>query len=569
LEILNPHSKIENGMKSKLLFFAFIVAGIANAQSPNWSWAKSSVGSGDDEALGTSCDKRGNVFVAGWFSSSSVSFASNILMNAGNSKDVFIAKYDSLGNVIWAKSAGGNADDEATSVASDTSGNTYVVGYFESPTITFGSTTLTNASVDADIFIVKYDTVGNVLWAKRFGASNTDLAYSVCTDVSGKVYMTGYFMGPSITFGSTTLTSAGFTDMYLVKFDSNGNVVLAKRAGGSDSDDVGSSVCIDTSGNIYVTGFFYSSSMSFGSVGIFNTDNTGFSVDMFIVKYDPNGNAIWAKSSSGGMNDEYPQSVVADASGNSYVVGYFYSPSITFGSITLTNADNSGNTVDFFIVKYNSAGNVIWARSAGGGIANDLPGSVAVDPSGNIYTAGGFGSATISFGTFNLNGTGGFAMFLVKYDANGNVLWAKNADGSGGEGASGVTANISGNVFVTGAFNSPSLSFGSSTLTNAGITSVYIAKLDNDITGLGNSGISTAVKIYPIPSAGIFHLDLNETNFSNINVVVTNLIGEIIYESIIQNSNGSIDLSDQVNGIYFVNLKTNNESFTQKIILQK
>ena len=137
---------------------------------------------------------------------------------------------------LWAKGAGGTYNDYTHSIAVDANGNSYVTGYFDSPTITFGSTVLTNANSaggTCDIFIVKYDESGNVLWAKGEGGTSTDYAYSITVDANGNSFITGYFDSPSIIFGSTTLTNADNTgntgDIFIVKYNTSGNVLWAKR----------------------------------------------------------------------------------------------------------------------------------------------------------------------------------------------------------------------------------------------------------------------------------------------------------------------------------------------------
>src|SRR5690606_8330373 len=123
------------------------------------------------------------------------------------------------------KSADGIYGDGGYGISTDANGNVLVTGFFGSPSITFGSTTLTNASSTGkdELFIVKYDPNGNVLWAKSAGGINGDWGNSISTDANGNVLLTGYFSSSSITFGSTTLTNAGSYDIFIAKYDSSGN----------------------------------------------------------------------------------------------------------------------------------------------------------------------------------------------------------------------------------------------------------------------------------------------------------------------------------------------------------
>jgi hypothetical protein len=155
------------------------------------------------------------VFVTGYFNSPAIAFGSTTLTNFGNT-NAFIAKYGANGNVLWAKSAGGNVIDEGQSTSTDGNGNVFITGYFSSPTITFGSILLTNAGND-NVFIAKYDSLGNVIWAKSAGGSSIDEGQSISTDGNGNVYVSGWFSSPTIAFGSTILTSG---EMFIGKLSS-------------------------------------------------------------------------------------------------------------------------------------------------------------------------------------------------------------------------------------------------------------------------------------------------------------------------------------------------------------
>jgi hypothetical protein len=319
--------------------------------SGNVLWAKSAGGVDSDYANALAVDASGNAYITGEFWSDTLLIDSLTLASVGG-EDVFLAKYNANGDALWAKSIGGSEFEFGRAVAIDTFGNAYIAGEFYSPTLTIGSTTLTNKTLGwEDIFLAKYDANGNVLWAKSIEGTQSEYARSVAVDASGNAYLTGDFSCPTLTIGSSTLTNAGEYDFFLAKYDSNGNVLWAKSAGGTAYDNA-TCVTADASGNIYVAGHFYSPTLICGSFALTSEGHR----DIFLAKYDSNGEVIWA-TSAGGEENDYASCVTLDASGSPLVAGGFYSPTLNFGSTILTNANTMVS--DIFLVKLSSSVGII------------------------------------------------------------------------------------------------------------------------------------------------------------------------------------------------------------------
>jgi hypothetical protein len=463
----------------------------ANAQAPDWAWAKGAGGAGDDYNSSVATDASGNVYITGRYSSPSITFGTITLTNAditGNTNDIFIVKYDATGNVLWAKGAGGTSNDRGFSITTDYSSNVYVTGCYFSSSIAFETITLSNAG-SQDIFIVKYDASGNLLWAKGEGTAGNDYSESITSDTSGNLYITGYYNYNSINFGVTTLSNSGAYDIFIVKYDASGNVLWAKGAGGTEFDE-GLSIVTDASSNVYITGFYYSPSITFGTITLTNADITGNSTDIFIVKYDASGNLLWAKG-AGGTEFDQSNSIITDVSGNLYVTGFYNSPSITFGSTILNNA-NAANLGDIFIVKYDALGNVLWANRLGG-TGDDRGYNINTDASGNLNVTGYYNSNSINFGVATLSNSGGYDIFIVKYDASGTILWAKGAGSTGDDYSRSAITDASGNVFVSGYYTSPFITFSTISLTNAnaGSGDAFIVKLNCGPTPILTTSSST------------------------------------------------------------------------------
>jgi hypothetical protein len=317
-------------------------------------------------------------------------FGTNQFTSFG-STDIFIAKYDPNGNCLWAKQAGGIYNDWGYNISVDSDGNSLFTGRFIGP-VSFGTIQLAGYG-SWDVFIAKYDGNGNCIWAKQAGGSSTDEGYGISLDQKGKSYITGRFSG-NATFGNIHLSTYGGADIYIAEYDTNGNCLWAKQGGGINPDR-GLGISVDVNANSYVTGFFKGMA-TFDTVQLSGYSNN----DIFIAKYDPYGNCLWAKQ-AGGSGDDVGNSISADPYGNGYVTGYFLG-NVTFGTFQLTGFGNN----DMFVAKYDPQGNCLWTQKAGG-TYNDRGNGISLDASGNGYVSGVF-QETASFGTLQLSGGGAF-----------------------------------------------------------------------------------------------------------------------------------------------------------------
>lgn len=369
----------------------------------NFVWARRAGGIGYDEGLGVTTDPSGNIYVAGLFQNTA-SFGTTNLTSSGQS-DVFIAKYDPAGALLWARKAGSADFDEAHAIAVDAQGDVCIAGFFDA-NATFGNLALTNTSGLDDIFIAKCNSAGNFLWARKAGSAATnDAANSIALDASRNVYVTGYF-GATATFGNTNVTAAGTSaspDAFLAKYDALGNFLWVRQAGGS-GDDAGNAVAVDVGGNAAVAG-------RFSTTAVFSSTNlTGNGRDIFVARYNPAGTLLWARR-AGGNNVIYGDAALGaavDASSNVFVTGFF-SGNASFGTTNVTGIAFN----DVFSSKYDPAGNLLWVRAAGGSDL-DLSYGMACDTSGNVFLAGFFASATAAFGDLTLTNRGERDSFLVK-----------------------------------------------------------------------------------------------------------------------------------------------------------
>ena len=356
--------------------------------------------------LAIAADNNGNVYVSGSLQSSA-SLGSTTLTSAG-SGDGFVAKLNNSGEWVWAKAIGGTSSDWAPGVDTDSAGNVYVSGGFQS-SMTVGSTALTSAGSN-DLFIVKLDSSGNFLWANKVGGSgdeNPGWMASLAVDSAGNSYVSGQ-MSDSVTVNGTTLTSAGGRDLFVAKFDSSGAVVWGARAGGASGENL-YGIAVDSQGSAFITGVF-NGIATFGSVTL-TSNGRG---DGFVAKMNSAGVWQWA-AGFGSVNNEYVQAMTLDKDGNPVVVGTLQN-FFTIGDTTVTNYGG----FDGFVIKWNSSGSFQWVKTAGGTGDDEFYG-VGTSTDGNIFVSGYFsGSQTVSLagGTSTIGNVNTV-----------NVLWGLSSSG--------------------------------------------------------------------------------------------------------------------------------------------
>jgi uncharacterized delta-60 repeat protein len=325
-------------------------------------FAKTIGGSADDVASSIIQSSDGGYVVAGYTQS----------FGAGG-WDFYVVKLDSSGNVIWTKTIGGGSDDVARSIIQSSDGGYVVAGWTNS----FGAG-------GWDFYVVKLDSSGNVVWTKTIGGIGDDQAWSIIQSSDG-----GYVVA-----GNTSSFGAGGWDFYVVKLDANGNVVWTKTIGGTGSQDEAWSIIQSSDGGYVVAGW----SDSFGA-GL---------RDFYVVKLDANGNVVWSKTIGGSYGDG-AHSIIQSSDGGYIVAG----STETFGA----------GGWEMYIVKLNSSGNVQWTKTIGGPAFFDDALSIIHSSDGGYVVAG----YTNSFGA------GGSDFFVVKLDSSGNVVWAKTIGGSDDE----------------------------------------------------------------------------------------------------------------------------------------
>ncbi|MDO8999224.1 MAG: T9SS type A sorting domain-containing protein [Bacteroidota bacterium] len=469
--------------------------------SQGWQWAKSQGGLNNDAGRAICTDPSGNVIVAGGFFAPSIQIGT-VTINSLGGGDIYLAKFDPIGNVIWVQTIGGTGLDVVGGVCTSTNGDIYISGSYDSPNLTVSSYNLSQASTigNMDIFVAKYNTNGAVLWALKYGTTGNERATGINYSNSlGNVLLTGYYSSPTFTIGAYPMTNSsasGSNDCFVAKFNPTfGTPTGAFSLGGANANDYGYSIRSDAS-NFYLGGSF---SPITGNVSSIGTAVTSYgSQDVFIAKYT-NANAFqWVRTGgSSSTSADYFTGMAIDASSNIYLSGNYYGLPLVIGTATLANS----GTNDGFIAKYNSSGTFQWANKVGGP-ASDLANDVAVDANNNAYLTGSFAGTLVTVGSFSLvNTTPGTNqdIFVVKYNSTGTPQWVSSATSIGGETAYGIATDALANVYITGSYNiSGPIAFGSTTLSSAGNNDSFLAKigcLTATINGLSNVCAGTSATL--------------------------------------------------------------------------
>lgn len=564
-------------MKNILLVFCFLFCfDLANSQSPSMKWAKSVGGSSWDYANQMSVDAFGNVYTIGLFVGTSDFDPGlgiyNRSSNGGN--DIYILKLDVLGNFVWAKKIGGLGNDLGNSIKLDNVGNLFITGTF-SGTVDFdpgaGTYNLTSTGND-DVFISKLDTSGNFSWAKKVGGNSDDVSSSIALDSSLNVYLTGNFQ-QTVDFdpgtGIYNLTSASQLDIFILKLDTSGNFIWAKRIGGS-LEDFGTTITVDKHGYLYCGGCFGSIVDFDPGSGIFNLTAKS-NADIFILKLNSTGDFVWAKRIGDTLTDQVNQ-ISLDLSGNLYATGFFEG-NVDFdpgsGSYNMT----SFGTLDIFCLKLDTAGNLVWAKQMGGpGTDNDNGQSIAIDKFGNVYTAGVF-NGTVDFdpgnGIYNLTSSGVGDLFISKLSASGNFIWAKKIGGAGNDFSVSIDVDGLGNIYTTGGYSSTvnfDISGGTNNLTSAGGVDAYVCKITQASFGIKDTEHSPSFSLFPNPFNNSISISINDYDYENTVITIFDNSGKIINTVETTQKQMVLQTNDLAQGIYIVSIVSQNGKKNFKVV---
>jgi hypothetical protein len=302
-------------------------------------------------------DGRGNIFVSGYYTRK-VTLGAITLTSAGDS-DGFVAKLDSAGTFLWARSLGGSGYDAAYGMSMDASGNLVTCGRFTG-TAKFGGLSLTSVG-NLDGFVAKFNGTGNFLWVRQLGGSLDDAAYSIRVDAAGNIYTSGGLGAPSL-FGH-------YPTILLAKYTSAGTLVWSKQINDSAQNSFGETVAVDTAGNVYLNAVF-SGTVTFGGTTLTSAGD----YDIAVVKFTAAGAVTWVRQ-LGGTGSDTALGMAVDSSFNVYTTGWFQNnmdvdPGPDTCTLTSHNNPDTASTTDAFVWQLTQPGVMSYTAPVGSGPAN-------------------------------------------------------------------------------------------------------------------------------------------------------------------------------------------------------
>lgn len=437
-----------------------IITAVTISHGQTFQWVNGMGGTQNDEGTSIALDSFGHVYTTGVFRNT-VDFNSGPAVDTATSlggMDIFIMKYDTLGNFIWVKSFGGISAEYVHSICVDQFGAIYITGLYTGtvdldpgPNVYFVS-----SAGGSDMFITKFDSSGNFLWAGTIGGQNDDEAFSIVSDQIGNIFVTGEFIQDTVDFdpgiGVQNLVALVGEDAFVLNLDYNGNFVWVKQIAGNGSQS-GKSIHIDISGNIIITGYFNGDTDFDPGLGV-NIVYSAGSKDVFVLKLSNFGNLIWIKT-TGGLYPDAGRSVTTDKVGSIYLTGEFQYDSDLDPGLGTFNLTSSG-LIDIYILKLDSNGIFKWAKGFGD-YAIDESSQIVSDDNGNTYTSGYY-TDTVNFDPgisnfYQYSKGGSCDGFILKLDSSGNFSWVESFGGLFYDNGNALAISKSGRIYTTGTFS--------------------------------------------------------------------------------------------------------------------
>ena len=525
-----------------------------NSYSQTWQWARRAGSTQNDYLAKIDVDETGNSYIAGKFNDT-ISFGAVTLLSPGISS-IYLAKYDISGNFQWAKIAASDSAINIGGIHIDKHGNISLVGQY-ADTGYFGDThsdTLISSG-DYDVFVARYDADGNLLWASSTGGTGYDYGSGVSNDFNGNTFITGEFHVTPFQFSSSKI--------FIAKYDSLGNNSWFKIPQTYSSTDIAEGIVTDSTGTSYITGQFFST-LSFDASVVLDAGNV--EANVYVGKFNSDGTNTWLQKAGAASGYCGGIGIAIDKRGNNYLTGFFHG-TISFGTLNLSSS--FGITNEIFIAKCDSGGNFNWVVKPYG------PGQVraiAVNENNECYVSGYF-TTSLQVGSTTLVNNAPQAIFILKADSSGNFDFATQVGGIYNISLGGIKTEGSDIFFISGIF-SDTLNFNSSlSLETTGSNfDLFTAKM-SDVTGIQEVMLNKFITIYPNPVTDISTTSFFVNKKDNIDLSLYDITGNKV-QTIVRREflSGAQTIPFKKNnltpGLYLLRLSSSFEQFVLKVIIE-
>lgn len=432
------------------LLATFVLLALFYTELNAQKWGANTFGQFTNEALDVEIDNAGNSYITGYVTGETAFNTANVVQNAAGNGDVYVAKYDENGNFLWYKKFGGNYSDRAYDLAIGPDQNIVVTGQFFG-SVSFGSTTLQSASNSKDIFLVKLDPNGDVIWALKEGGSMAENAYGVAVDNQNNIILTGQFQGNATIAGSNftsmidPISNLPSFDLFISKYDPLGNPLWVLN-GAAEKEDRGLAVAVDSQDNIFLTGQYSDTLLFAGNTYYNNGYNVGF-----VSKISPFGQVQFFNNLRAGFVLPYDVEVNSD---DKVVITGDFLGNMNYYHNNQPNYIQNPYTKKIFILTIENSGQYVWNYTLGS--ESDISAtSVSIDPDDNVFVTGFFSCALNQLHDTVpalWNSVGFKDPYVLKVSGQGNFIYAKQMGGKMDDVGHGIAVKSADKPIICGGF---------------------------------------------------------------------------------------------------------------------
>ncbi len=532
--------------KGKLIvIFCCLGTSLLSAQDINWAMQIGGEASDGITAMAQNDDDE--LIIGGLYGATFSTTVADLPEYGG--VDLFIAKINEAGELLWINSGGSADNDEVTDVVVDANQNIYVLGTYWLEA-TFDTITLQTTAGSKAIFLNKYSNDGKLLWSKNISSNGAKSAVAIKVDANNDLLLTGYF-GNTLLMEEQTWLATADLDLFVCKLTQNGDLVWLTQAG-LLGDIKPVDLVVASDGSVSISGTML------GQLAIAQDtfQNNTNDLDVFVTKFSADGEPLWGRK-AGGVYRDNTTALAIDDSDNLYLTGDFR------GVMKLN--DNLSIETDgildenFYLLKYDKNGIPIWGRSMGSLASEFTQDLVAYD--GQLAVVGYF-LGTMTIDGLTASAGADFDTFLAGFEAeSGQMQWINVFAGTDLVLGNNLLKKADG-FWAAGSFRE-SASFSNETLFSSGLYDGFILSIRESITPLTNIQLDIDVHLYPNPAQDFIFV---ATNLDDFTIEIYNALGQL--QQSIENTK-QLDIRFLPKGIYFFKIKNIEEDFVTKRVVIK